>query len=324
MMGKALLWLLVGLGAALLALAAGGQLLDIPASTGEARILRVNVLVGLLILSATIYFAAVRLVLRHTWPRGTVWVVLGVAVSLRALMLAAPPILSTDIYRYVWDGRVQAADINPYRYIPADPALATLRDTVIYPQINRADYARTIYPPVAQMVFAAVGRIWDSVMGMRLAMLGIEALGIVCLLRLLPLAGLPRERILIYVWNPLAVWSFANDGHVDAIAVGLLGLALLLRARHKDGWAGAALAGAVLAKFFPKVAVLDTGIDLDHWSVGRVIHRGRLARPSPRSLVRHLRNLASIGTSGREDPTCAYANDPPTSGSMRRWSGRPS
>ena len=251
MRGKALLWLLVGLGAALLALAAGGQLLDIPASTGEARIL--HVLVGLLILSAIIYFAAVRLVLRHTWPRGTVWVVLGVAVSLRALMLAAPPILSTDIYRYVWDGRVQAADINPYRYIPADPALATLRDTVIYPQINRADYARTIYPPVAQMVFAAVGRIWDSVMGMRLAMLGIEALGIVCLLRLLPLAGLPRERILIYVWNPLAVWSFANDGHVDAIAVGLLGLALLLRARHKDGWAGAALAGAVLAKFFPLV-----------------------------------------------------------------------
>jgi hypothetical protein len=68
MTGKALLWLLVGLGAALLALAAGGQLLDIPASTGEARILRVNVLVGLLILSAIIYFAAVRLVLRHSGP----------------------------------------------------------------------------------------------------------------------------------------------------------------------------------------------------------------------------------------------------------------
>ena len=80
MTGKALFWLLGGLGAALLALAAGGLLLDIPASTGEARILRVNVLIGLLILSATIYFAAVRLVLRHTWPRGTVWVVLGVAV----------------------------------------------------------------------------------------------------------------------------------------------------------------------------------------------------------------------------------------------------
>ena len=79
MRGRALLCLLAGPGATLLALAAGGMLLDIPASTGEARILRVNTLVGLLMLSATIYFAAVRLVLRHTWPRGTAWIALGVA-----------------------------------------------------------------------------------------------------------------------------------------------------------------------------------------------------------------------------------------------------
>ena len=72
MRGKVLLWLLVGLGAALLALAAGGLLLDIPVSTGEARILRVNVLVGLLENSGHYRFRAVRFVLRHTWPHGTV------------------------------------------------------------------------------------------------------------------------------------------------------------------------------------------------------------------------------------------------------------
>jgi alpha-1,6-mannosyltransferase len=70
--------------------------------------------------------------------------VLGLAIALRALLLTAPPILSTDIYRYVWDGRVQAAGIDPYRYIPADPALASLRDPVVYPQINRADYAHDL------------------------------------------------------------------------------------------------------------------------------------------------------------------------------------
>ena len=244
---------LAWLAAALLALTAAGLLLDVPETTGMARIARVNVLVGFLTLSAVVYFGAIRLILRHSWPRSTVWIVLGVGVSLRVLMLAAPPILSTDIYRYVWDGRVQAAGINPYSYIPADPALASLRDAVVYPRINRAEYAHTIYPPVAQMVFGTVGKLWDTVTGMRLAMCGFEALGISCLLRLLPLAGLPRERILIYAWNPLVIWSFASDGHVDAIAVGLLGLGLLLRARHKDGWAGAALAAAVLAKFFPLV-----------------------------------------------------------------------
>lgn len=253
MMARGPLCWLAWLGAALLTLTVFALVLDIPSTVDEARILRVATLVGLLALSSTVYFAAVRLVLRHTWPRGTLGAVLGVAIVLRALLLIPPPILSTDIYRYVWDGRVQAAGINPYRYIPADPALATLRDPVIYPQINRADYARTIYPPVAEIVFAGVGRISDSVTAMRLAMLGFEAVGIVCLLRLLPLTGLPGERILIYAWSPLALWSFASDGHMDAIVVGLLGLALLLRARHKDRWAVAALSGAVLAKFFPLV-----------------------------------------------------------------------
>ncbi len=241
------------LGAALLTLTVFGLLLDVPATAGEVRLVRMAVLVGLLVLAAAVYFAAVRLVLRYAWPRGTTWVVLGVAMALRALLLTAPPILSTDIYRYVWDGRVQDAGINPYRYVPADPALAALRDASIYPHINRADYARTIYPPVAEILFAAAGLVSHGVTGMRLLMLGFEAIGIICLLRLLSLAGLPGERILIYAWNPLAFWSFASDGHVDAIVVGLLGLALLLRARHKEGWAGAVLAGAVLTKFFPLV-----------------------------------------------------------------------
>ena len=244
---------LVWLGTALLALTLSGLLVDVPATAGAMHVFRVRMLLGLLVVAAVVYFAAVHLILRYAWPRGTVWIVVGVAIALRVLLLTAPPILSSDIYRYVWDGRVQAAGINPYRYVPADPALASLRDPVVYPRINRAGYARTIYPPLAEVVFAVTGRVSDNVTGMRLVMLGFEAVGIICLLRLLPLAGLPGERILIYAWNPLALWSFANDGHVDAIAVGLLGLALLLRARHKDGWAGAALAGAVLAKFFPLV-----------------------------------------------------------------------
>jgi alpha-1,6-mannosyltransferase len=159
--GSQLSWL-VWFGAVLVALTAFGLLLDIPASAGTNHSLRVKVLVGLLGLSTAVYFGAVRLVLRYTWPRGTFWLALGVARALRVVLLTAPPILSSDIYRYVWHGRVQAAAINPYRYIPADPALAGLRDATVYPRINRADYARTIYPPVAQMVFAVVGRLGGS------------------------------------------------------------------------------------------------------------------------------------------------------------------
>jgi len=243
--------LLCILGGALLLLTLAGLLLDLPGSAGRVRIARVNILVGLLVAASAAYFAAVRLILRHAWPRRTLWLVLAVGVGLRALLLTEPPLLSSDIYRYVWDGRVQAASINPYRYVPADPALAFLRDDAVYPNINRKTYARTIYPPFAQLVFAAVGYGRGGVLAMRLTMLAFEALGVASLLLLLARAGLPRERILIYLWNPLALWSFASDGHVDAIVVGVLGLAMLLQARRRDGWAGATLALAVLVKFIP-------------------------------------------------------------------------
>ena len=244
---------LAALGLALLALTVAGLCIDPPAIARGAHVARLGWLVLLLCLSAAVYFAAVILVRRGAWPRGTVWIVLGVAALLRLALLTTQPMLSTDIYRYVWDGRVQAQGINPYRYIPADPKLADLRDATVYPHINRKEYARTIYPPVAEMVFGIAGRLWGGVNGIRLAMLAFEAMGITCMLLLLSLADLPRERILIYAWNPLALWSFASDGHVDAIAVGFVGLALLLRARRYHGWAGAALAGAVMAKFLPIV-----------------------------------------------------------------------
>src|SRR5262249_6524520 len=76
-----------------------------------------------------IYAVGVWLILRHTWRRrAALLVILAVAVVARLVALPAPTALSTDIYRYVWDGRVQASGINPYRYIANDDKLAGLRD----------------------------------------------------------------------------------------------------------------------------------------------------------------------------------------------------
>jgi len=242
---------LAALGLGLLAVNVGALAIHVPGADTVGSAARADVFVGVVAVGLVVYLLAVRVVLRERLPRSALWTILGVAVLMRAALLPAPPFLSSDIYRYVWDGQVQAAGINPYRYIPADPALEALRDPAVYPLINRKDYARTIYPPAAQMVFAAVGHISRSVTGMKLAMLGFEALGVLAMLAILRGAGLPPARILIYAWNPLALWSFACDGHVDAVAVGLLGLALLARTRRRYGLAGALLGAATLVKVLP-------------------------------------------------------------------------
>ncbi len=104
---------------------------------------------------------------------------------MRAITAGRAAIPVHRLYRYVWDGRVQVAGINPYRYVPADPALRPLRDGAIYPHINRADYAPTIYPPMAQVIFRAVAAVGHDVLAMKLAMLGFELLAIAVMLRLL-------------------------------------------------------------------------------------------------------------------------------------------
>ena len=241
------------LGAVLLALTVFGLSLHTPGAgtvgSAEAKVLLVEVL-GV---SAAVYLVAVACAIWRPAAGRAVWLVLAIAVAMRVPLIVAPPFLSSDVYRYVWDGRVQAAGVNPYRYLPSDKALETLRDEAVWPHINRADYAPTIYPPMAQAVFAAIGLVWPAVTGEKVAMFGFECLAVGCLMALLRSAGLPAERVLIYAWNPLPVWAFAGNGHIDAAVCGLVALALLLRVRHRDGWAGVALGAATLTKFLPVI-----------------------------------------------------------------------
>ena len=200
------------------------------------------------------YFLAVWLASSSTTPVGRdLALILAVAGMMRAAALVSPPYLSTDIYRYIWDGRVAAAGINPYRYIPSDPHLAPLRDPKVFPRINRNNYAPTIYPPVAQAVFFLVTRISDSVTAMKGAMIAFETVAIFALLRLLAGAGLPSTRVLIYVWHPLPVWEFAGSGHIDAALIALVALVLWARQRGSGALAGLTLAAATLVKFYPAV-----------------------------------------------------------------------
>jgi hypothetical protein len=62
---------------------------------------------------------------------------------------------STAVYCYRRDSRLHAAGRSPYAEPPHLPALATYRDVVIDPQLNRLGW-RTIYPSGAQIVIAVI------------------------------------------------------------------------------------------------------------------------------------------------------------------------
>jgi Glycosyl transferase family 2 len=180
--------------------------------------------------------------------------VLVFAVAFRAAAFepTATPPLSTDVHRYAWDARIQAAGINPYRYAPADRRLARLRDDEVWPRVNLKSW-RTVYPPGAEAGFLASRGIFGD--GLRsstwLLLLLAEAGTVTLLLLVLGREGAPLERVGLYAWHPLAVSEIAANGHVDGLAVlGLAGLLAAWQAR-RFALAGAALAFAALVKFGP-------------------------------------------------------------------------
>jgi hypothetical protein len=175
---------------------------------------------------------------------GTLPIVLGAALF-RALLLAAPPTLSDDIHRYVWEGRIQAAGHNPYVRSPADPELAPLRDAG-WPRINNP-LATAIYPPLAEIEFNVLARL-GGVRAFKTCASAADLSLVLVLAWALRRRREPPERLALYAWNPLAVVEVAGSGHLEPLAVLPLVLALLAARAHRTlGWC--ALAASIATKY---------------------------------------------------------------------------
>jgi hypothetical protein len=179
--------------------------------------------------------------------------ILAVGLVPRLLLLPTAPSLSEDLYRYLWDGRLAAHGINPFTRPPSDPAFAPWHDA-LYARLNHAEVP-TIYPPVAQALFAAASRLGGTPLAWKTILFALEVLLVAVILALLRRRRLPPERLLLYYWNPLVVVECYGSGHVDLAAAAFLLLALALLDGGRRVTAGVAFGAAVLVKLTPLLLV---------------------------------------------------------------------
>jgi len=113
-----------------------------------------------MLVALALYLPAVALVARFSRPLShrSLALIFGFGIAFRAVTVLSVPQLSDDMFRYIWDGRVQAQGISPYAYPPAAPELAPIRDDAIWPRINRRG-SLTVYPAGAELAFAALWRV---------------------------------------------------------------------------------------------------------------------------------------------------------------------
>lgn len=230
---------------------------------------------------------------------GMIWTT---AVAGRLALLFLDPHLSDDIWRYLWDGHVQLQGVNPYLHAPAEGALASIR-TSWHGLINHPSVP-TIYPPGAQLAFAALAAVGARALVFKVAWTAADlATGWI-------LGRIARDRgmdvapvLLLYLWCPLLMVEVGWSGHLAPLgllpmmgAIWLsekgrtgtageagsgpepaLGPAL---AERGSGGAGALLAAASAVKFAP-AAGLPALIRKHGWSAGAafLVAAGILAAP---------------------------------------------
>jgi alpha-1,6-mannosyltransferase len=221
-----------------------------------SELLRIQIYVIIFLSLSLLYLSGVFLVIRFMPKEEAPWKLAGViiffAIIFRLCLIPLEPsVLSKDMYRYIWDGRVQQAGINPYLYPPQADKLEHLRDSQIYPNINRKDYP-TLYPAGAQIFFricyALVG---SSVTAFKGIMVFFDIATLLVLTALLRAYDFKASRIIVYAWNPLVIFEIAYSGHLEGLTVFLMAAALYLYTIHKKIPATMMLALSAAIKLYP-------------------------------------------------------------------------
>jgi hypothetical protein len=184
---------------------------------------------------------------------------IGVAILVRFILLFAFPNLSDDIYRFIWDGRLIVNDINPFEQLPSYYLDGSFQipgiNQALYDELNSPNYF-TIYPPVAQTVFAGAVRVaGDNLMissiVMKSFLLACEIGSLVIIPRILTLLSLPIKNVLWYALNPLVLIEVMGNLHFEGAMVFFFLLAFYLLIKNKLIYAAMALGLSIASKLLP-------------------------------------------------------------------------
>ncbi|MFD2513552.1 glycosyltransferase 87 family protein [Pontibacter locisalis] len=210
-----------------------------------------------LLLLYTFTFAAYIYVVNN---KVNIWHGIAAAIFFRLLFLFAEPALSDDFYRFIWDGRLLHAGINPYLHLPgyflsaeAPPIAGISRD--LFQQLNSQQYY-SVYPPVSQAVFWLAAKvspesIAGSLLTMRLILMLAEIGSMFLLLRLLRKMVLPERHLLLYALNPLVIIELTGNLHFEALMIFFLLLMLYQLFYQRLVISGVALGMAIGTKLLP-------------------------------------------------------------------------
>lgn len=199
--------------------------------------------------------------------KSPIWIIF-VFICSRVLVFQMQPWLSDDVWRYLWDGALLANNINPYRFTPDSPELMTFRSTYseLYALLDYRNYS-TIYPPLAQYVFAlstSIGEVWgNSIQEKLLVWKGVlvvsEGIGLWFIWKTQRAFKQDSIWLWAYCCLPMTALEVSGQAHVDGLLLAPLGWLIWLIARGKHRLAAVPIVVLGAIKILPLVLALPLG-----------------------------------------------------------------
>jgi len=223
-----------------------------------------NLFVAGNVLAGTVFLCSCLFLRRNMGKYLFFWMLL-TGLTCRLIILSGTPVLSTDYYRFLWDGAVLAQGHNPWLYSPKavldhsnpaiNPSLTALAQAhrALMLHINHPDLP-TIYPPVSEFAMALAAKIAPfSATALRCVYLVFDTAAAIFIAIILRRLHRPSSWLLIYWWNPVLINAFYNEAHMDVMTLAFVALFALMLVMQRPKSAAAALGLAIGAKFWPIV-----------------------------------------------------------------------
>jgi alpha-1,6-mannosyltransferase len=151
--------------------------------------------------------------------------ILAITILVRLATFSGEPKLSTDYFRFLWDGKITAS--HPDLVFSKKPR-EFLRDTSsveglgqnLFDQLNSQEYF-SVYPPICQFIWSTLSGsdINEFVWWLRLCMILFEVGSVYLIILILQKLGKPKEKSLLYALNPLIIIELSGNLHPEGFMV---------------------------------------------------------------------------------------------------------
>lgn len=193
--------------------------------------------------------------------KGNWTVLVTISVVFRLVFLIATPHLSQDYYRFIWDGRLLLAGINPYLFTPTEllniGTMAIENSQLLFNGMGTLSATHhTNYPPINQLFFALASvfsgkSILGNIISLRLIII-LADVGVLYFGRkLLRHLKLPEHRIFWYVLNPFIIIELTGNLHFEGVMLFFILASISFLVLKKWIWAAIFLGISVSVKLLP-------------------------------------------------------------------------